>query len=405
MIHWITESLGTASATDQSLTEGVVLLDVRDLVDKSGNSTVAVREKIDQGLALLRQGKRVVICCDYGISRSNAIAAGIISRLQRIRLNQAIKEVFDKIGRQEIKLELLQSVRNALQDVDIDCPDGEFRVLLTGGTGFIGQALLPELSKRHYVIAPSKNEVNLIAGALELDMLAKEHRVNCLIHLANPRVYTSNQAMGETLTILRNVLDICKENNLRLVYPSSWEVFSAYKAGEIIADENLPLFPKGPFGETKLLCENLINNYFKLYDLKYIILRSSLLYGEASNRPKFIYNFISKARKNEQIKTHHYLNGEPKLDLLYIRDFISAILAAVETNFTGSLNIGAGRVVSTRKIAEMIINKTNSCSTIDHLIIEDYVANITPDISLAREILSWQPMLTWESGISRLLEN
>jgi nucleoside-diphosphate-sugar epimerase len=405
MIRWITENLGTASASDKSISSDFAILDVRDLVDKFGNSPVATKEKIEQGFALLTQGQRVVVCCDYGISRSNAIAAGILSLFNGITLNQAIKEVIQATGEHEIKLEPLHSVRAALQDEVTQVADNKHRVLLTGGTGFIGQALLGELSKRHYVIAPSRTDIDMLAGALELDLLVKEHRINCIVHLANPRVYTSIHAIGDTLVLLRNVLEVCKENNIRLIYPSSWEVYSAYCASEIIAGESLPLFPKGPYGEAKLLCENLITHHRSLYGLKCGLLRSSPLYGGSSDKPKFIYNFINKAKMNQPVTTHRYLNGDPSLDLLYIDDFVMAVMASIEKDFIGNLNIGTGRPVSTWQIAEWIIEKTGSASTLSARNINDYVANVTMDISLAHKILKWQPAVTWEMGLSNLLEN
>lgn len=404
MIRWINQKLGTAPASDQSITSDYVVLDVRDMVDRFGNSASTAKEKIEQGLALLRQGKQVVVCCDYGISRSNAIAAGILSRLNRISLDQAIKEVIHATGEQEIKLEPLRSVRNALQDGIAHISDDWPRILITGGSGFVGQALFRELLKRHYVVAPSRNEVDLTDGALALDLLAKEHRINCIVHLANPRVYTSNDAMGGMLTILRNVLDVCRENKLRLIYPSSVDVYSAYRTIGIVADHNLPLLPKGPYGEAKLLCEILIEHHLKLYGLEYVLLRSSPLYGETGDRPKFIYNFIGKARNNEPIRTHRYLNGDPKVDLLYIDDFVYAVMALIEADFSGTLNIGSGRAVSTRELAEWIVSRTGSNSTVDFRNIEDYAANITMDNALASKVLSWQPTMAWEIGIGRLLD-
>ncbi|MFH0730466.1 MAG: NAD-dependent epimerase/dehydratase family protein [Pseudomonadota bacterium] len=405
MILWITEKLGTGPASDPSITDSMVVLDVRDLVDKFGNSAAATLQLIEQGINQLKLGKKVVVCCDYGLSRSNAIAAGILSRYKGISLDQAIKEIIHSIGAQDIKLEPLRSVRAALQDGIESLSENELRVLLTGGTGFIGQTLLPVLSKRHYTFAPSRNEMDIAASAMALDLIVKEKRINCIIHLANPRVYTSNPAIGETLILLRNVLDVCRENSIRLIYPSSWEVYSAYRTPELIANESLPLLPKGPYGETKMLCENLITHHCRLYGLKCGLLRSSPLYGKASDRPKFIYNFINKARNNEHIKTHRYLNGDPKLDLLHVDDFVSAVVAAVETNFMGVLNIGAGLAISTREVAEWIVNRTNSKSTVDFQLIEDYASNITMDITSAHKTLAWQPTVSWKAGIGQLLEN
>ena len=76
MIRWITKDLGTAPFTDSEIGDDLNVLDVRDLVDKHGNSAQATREKIDQGVALLQQGRKLVICCDYGISAVMLLQSG-----------------------------------------------------------------------------------------------------------------------------------------------------------------------------------------------------------------------------------------------------------------------------------------------------------------------------------------
>ncbi len=79
MICWITDRLGTAPATSVHLEPGMRIVDVRELVDKEGNEAANVKPLIDAGVAALNDGDRVVVCCDYGISRSNAVAAGILA--------------------------------------------------------------------------------------------------------------------------------------------------------------------------------------------------------------------------------------------------------------------------------------------------------------------------------------
>ncbi len=52
--------------------------------------------------------------------------------------------------------------------------------------------------------------------------------------------------MGQTLAMLRNVIDVCVSNNIRLVYPSSWEIYSGY-AGTLRVGESVPRrFPVAP---------------------------------------------------------------------------------------------------------------------------------------------------------------
>ena len=64
-VRWILPNLGTAPAMSASASEDTAVLDVRDLVDKGGNTSDAVLEKIKKGTALLREGKRVIVACDY----------------------------------------------------------------------------------------------------------------------------------------------------------------------------------------------------------------------------------------------------------------------------------------------------------------------------------------------------
>lgn len=402
MIRWINEKLGTAAATDSSIARDASVLDVRDLVDKSGNAPAATLEKVEQGLALLHDGKRVVVCCDHGISRSNAIAAGILSRWNAIPLDQAIQEVMHATGEQEIKLEPLRAVRSALLGSGAAAVEARPRVLLTGAAGFIGPALLRELSRHYHVLAPSREAADLAGGALALDLLVKRHRINCIVHLANPRVYTANRAVGEMLAALCNVLDVCRENGMHLIFPSSLDVYAGYR-GAILADASQPRFPKGAYGQAKLLCELTIEQHAKLYGLKCAILRSAPMYGGNGRRPKFLYTFIEKATRNAPIQTHVYLNGEPALDLLHVNDFSCAVRAALDAGLSGVLNIGSGRAVGTRQLAEWIVSEINSRSPIISRQIEDYTANITVDIGPAQERLSWQPAVTWESGLGRLI--
>lgn len=244
-----------------------------------------------------------------------------------------------------------------------------------------------------------------MAGALELDLLVKQHRIDCIVHLANPRIYTSNRAMGETVTLLRNVLEVCRENDVRLIYPSSWEVYSGYRTSGLLADEAVPLFPKGPYGETKLLCEELIELHRRRHGLRCAMLRSSPLYGPTSDRPKFIYNFLSKALRGVAISTHRYLNGDPRLDLLHVDDFVAAIVAAVDRGFTGNLNIGSGQTVSTREVAEWIVRFCGSASTIESRLVEDWVANIAMDSHRAEAELGWHPTCRWQDGLTGIAQS
>ena len=113
-VRWITPLLGTAPALQVDENRNFAIIDVRDLVDKAGNSADAVLDKINAGCETLRAGKMTVVCCDYGISRSNAVAVGILSVFESISFESAVRRVLDSTGEKEIKVEPLQAVRRAL---------------------------------------------------------------------------------------------------------------------------------------------------------------------------------------------------------------------------------------------------------------------------------------------------
>lgn len=402
-IRWITPLLGTAPALEViGKVSDVEVIDVRELVDKGGNRADTVRQKIDQGVASLRLGKKTVVCCDYGISRSNAVAAGVVSVHERISFEAAVRKVQDATGEKEIKLEPLASVRLALGLDHVVLGGAKPTLLVTGGSGFVGRSLLPELTKQFNVVAPTRSELELESGSTQLDLLVAEQCVDSVVHLASPRVYTSNVAMGSTLTMLRNVLDVCVSRNIRLVYPSSWEVFSAYR-GALEADESLPAYPKGPYGETKYLAEKLLELSVQSRGLKCTLLRSSPVYGTESDKPKFIYNFIDKAMRGEKIVTHTYKNGAPALDLMAIDDLVRAICLSVRHEHLGYFNLGTGVLTSTADIARYIVTALGSKSEVRSVSVDSYVASIAMDYKKSASLFGWCPSISLEDGLQGLI--
>ncbi len=404
-IRWITPLLGTAPALLVRQETGMNIIDVRDLVDKAGNRSDAVRQKITEGCESLREGKKTVVCCDYGISRSNAVAVGILAKFESIPFETAVRRVLEATGEKEIKVDPLQAVRRALGGVEERPHHDKLRILVTGGTGTLGKPISEKLSKGFEVIAPNRKDLDLQQGGTQLDLIVGESEVDCIIHLANPRVYTSNIALGDTLTMLRNVLDVCVARDIKLIYLSGWEVYSGYRSSYLEADESLPLFPKGPYAETKYLCEMLIEHCRRTQGLRCTMLRSSPVYGVGSDKPKFIYNFIDKIKRNQPIVTHSYNNGLPSLDLLYIDDLVAAVTNTAASDFTGNLNIGTGVITSTHRVAEILRDLLGGRNEIESTLIDSDTACIAMDAGKAREVLGWQPKIGIEQGLQHILSN
>lgn len=408
MIKWITDEIGTAAmnSIDKEQFEGAIV-DVRDMVDKSGNRSIIINEKINKAIEFLESGKKVVICCDYGISRSNAIAAGLLAKWENVSFNTALKQVIEKTNEKSLKLEVISAVRRAIEEDQVknnqNIKKNISNVLLTGGSGFLGTALRKTRQDKFNIFAPSRQKIDLLSGYIDLDLIVKENNIKCLIHFANPRIYSINRSMGETLTMLKNVLDVCKENKIKLIYLSTWEIYSGYTKKSLVASETLKPFPKGTYGETKYFCEKLIQLYKENFGIKYAIIRSSPVYGLGSDSPKFIFNFLKKAINNEDIVTHKYFNGFPHLDLLHIRDIINVISSCLECDYAGELNVGSGKLISTADVAKIIVELLRSKSHIYHAEIQDYAPNILMDCNLAKDKLGWCPEKKFEDGIKEII--
>lgn len=390
MIRWITEDLGTAAYGALPDDIDAIIVDVRDLVDKAGNPPALVREKIEEALAQRRLGRKVVVCCDYGMSRSNAIAAGVLSLECGISVADAARRVIVATGEKEIKVEMLDAVRRAL-GVDRKRPSADRRrVLLTGGSGFIGRSLGSSLTEMAQVFAPGRQEVDLVGDAVALDLYVNEHAIDCVVHLANPRVYTSNQALGQIMAMMRNVLDVCRNNGLKLFYLSGWEVFSGYRSQSLLADEALPLRAKGPYGEAKLLSEVMIEQFQRNFGLRRCIIRSGPVLGSGSDRPRFIHTFWEKAIRHETIYTHRYLNGPPALDMIALDDLVEAMRLLIKADADGVYHVGTGRATSTFEVARMVADMAGSSSEIRCRDVEEYTANIAMDASRLASGFGWR---------------
>lgn len=406
MIKWILEGkLGTLpfEELELPLMKHAKVLDVRDLVDKSGNTPEEVRRKIDQAVHWLNAGEKVLICCDHGISRSNAVAVGVLAIYQDIEISKAAKTVVDATGERAIRLEVLNSVRLALgAPPKGDSPDTN-NILMTGASGGIGKPLLKQLELGYSVCAPSHQEIDLLSDLVALDSLVKERRIGTIIHLGAPRAINTNHSLSNDLLMLKNVLDVCGENNLRLLFLSSWEIYSGYKGPVKVVNESTRPFAATTYGMTKLLSEELIYQYGQSLKMVYIILRPTVIYGTGGSKPHFLANFINKARQNETITTHQYLNGLPFLDLLHISDLVQAIQSSLDLTGPSTLNLGSGKLISTRDIAASVIYQLGSKSVIEQTEINERVAQISYDVTWARRQLEWQACVSWQDGVKELV--
>ncbi len=276
------------------------------------------------------------------------------------------------------------------------------KYLVTGGEGFIGSRV-SEMNGG--VSFDLKNGFNI------LDKQKLEQYVSIdggIFHLAAkisvPESFEKEKEYFETNVIgLKNLVEIAKEKNNKLVFSSSAAVYgnTSHKVREIDRLE-----PLSPYASNKLEGEKILEKS----GIRAVCLRYFNVYGmgQSSAYAGVITNFVNKAKRNEDIVI--YGNGEQVRDFVHVDDVARANILAMEyleksENGFDIFNIGSGNEMTIKELAQMIISLTKSKSKIIYK--EPRLGDIIyscADISKARKILGFKPRISLQDGLEDLIK-
>jgi nucleoside-diphosphate-sugar epimerase len=405
LAEWITDRLATASFYEERLlgkVAGSILVDVRDLVDREGNDPALLRQKIAVAIETTRAGQSVVVCCDRGVSRSNAIALGVLMS-SGMSFDASISLLRKKLGAIEINLGLLQEVRSLFEPRTAAARPRTKNLLVTGATGFIGSAVIPTFAPAYKVTCLDRQKLDLTRDLQLLDAFISDREIGFVVHLAHPRMRNNASALPESVAMMRNILEVCRLNRVGVLFLSSLTIFSGHISNGVLeADSSLAPRPKGLYGETKLLCEHLIRVFQDNYGLETILLRPAALYGKEMDRAAFLSKFLEAARQGRTIYTHRYRNGAPMFDFLHIDDLVAAIRRALEIRPVTPVNLGTGVGTSTYDLARKIARLTGSSSSVQFIEIHDDTCKIIASREEAQNLLGWRAKIDLDSGLKEL---
>jgi len=294
------------------------------------------------------------------------------------------------------------------------------RVLVTGGSGFIGSHLVKALVEEGYdvVVVDIKVPNCSIEGVkfLKLDIrnypaLRKAIKsVELIVHLAalidahesviRPNLYHEINVNG-TLNILR----LCKDLKIRkLIFTSSAAVYG--EARYLPIDEEHSLNPLTPYGATKVACEAYISAFHSSYGISAIILRVFNAYGpkQLGTYAGVISNFIKRALSNKPLII--YGDGKQTRDFVYVSDVVKAIIKALKSNVDfGVFNVGSGKPTSINELAELIKELTNRELKIVHE--NDRIGDVRhsyANIKRIKEVLEWVAEVELREGLRKTIE-
>ena len=306
------------------------------------------------------------------------------------------------------------------------------KILITGGSGFIGSHLCAHfLSEGNEVVCIDNlstgrkdNIDNLLKNTsfrfIQGDICErslvedfKKENFNEIYHLASPATvnYVVNHPVEAALANsvgTKNLLDLAKENKQKILFASSSEAYGdplKHPQDESYWGNVNPVGVRSGYDEGKRFGEALCMAYNREYDVDTKIVRIFNTYGPNSNPSdsRIIPMFISQALKNIPLTIHG--DGLQTRSFCYVSDLVSGIIKTMENSIHDPVNLGNEEELTVIEVAKKIISKTKSKSKIEFVQRpKDDPSQRKPDISKARKELNWQPEISFDDGLELTID-
>lgn len=302
------------------------------------------------------------------------------------------------------------------------------RILVTGGAGFVGSHLCERLltegneviSIDNYFTGSKQNIKHLldnhnfeaIRHDITMPIFLEVDEIYNLACPASPVHYQYNGIKTIKTSVMGaiNTLGLAKRTKARILQASTSEIYgdpAVHPQTEDYWGNVNTLGPRACYDEGKRCAETLFMNYYSQNNVKVKIARIFNTYGPRmnSNDGRVVSNFIVQALKGTDITV--FGDGSHTRSFQYIDDLIGGLVKLMGTpdNITGPVNIGNPVEVSVGELAKKIILLTGSRSKLIYLPLpEDDPKQRKPDITLAKNVLNWQPVVDLETGLHRTID-
>ncbi len=302
------------------------------------------------------------------------------------------------------------------------------RVLVTGGSGFLGSHLCDALIKKNYDVlcvdnffTGTKNNIMHLIDKKNFELLRHDItfplyvEVDEIYNLACPAspIHYQFDPVQTTKTSVHgaiNMLGLAKRTKARIFQASTSEVYGdpiVHPQPESYWGNVNPIGPRSCYDEGKRCAETLFFDYYRQHNLDIKIVRIFNTYGPRMhpNDGRVVSNFIVQALKGKDITI--YGDGTQTRSFCYVSDMIDGFIKMMEDTeygFTGPVNLGNPTEYSIFELAENILRLTNSKSKIIYKDLpQDDPRQRQPDIALARAALKWAPTVSLEDGLKEAI--
>ncbi len=298
--------------------------------------------------------------------------------------------------------------------------------LVAGGAGLIGSAMCARLLERgdrvicvdNLVTGSAANVEHLIGDRgltlLEADIcqplaLPPGVHLDAVINLACPASpvdfeHLSLEIMETGSRGVANLLDLARDHGARFLQASTSEVYGdpvCHPQPETYWGNVNPVGPRSVYDEAKRFGEALTMAHHRRFGTAVRIARIFNTYGPRmrADDGRVVSNFVTQALRGAPLTI--YGDGSQTRSFCFVDDEVEGLLALLESDHPGPVNIGTDEEMTVRTLAEMVIGLAGSRSEIVEvdLPVDDPVRR-RPDLTLARRILGWQPTTSLEDGLA-----
>lgn len=302
---------------------------------------------------------------------------------------------------------------------------GDSQVLVTGGAGFLGSHLCDRLTKRGVDVLCVDNfytgtrhnifhlldlkNFEVIRHDVTFPLYAQVDQIYNLACPASP-IHYQHDPVQTTKTSVHgaiNMLGLAKRLRARIFQASTSEVYGdpdVHPQPESYWGRVNPIGFRSCYDEGKRCAETLFFDYYRQHNLDIKVVRIFNTYGPRMhpNDGRVVSSFIVQALKGEDITI--FGDGQQTRSFCYVDDLIDAFLLMMETEpgFTGPVNVGNPAEFTILELAEKVLAIVGGSSKIvNKPLPADDPRQRQPDISLAKEKLSWSPKIEIDEGLQK----
>ncbi|MDI7776361.1 SDR family oxidoreductase [Asticcacaulis sp. EMRT-3] len=301
------------------------------------------------------------------------------------------------------------------------------RILITGGSGFLGSHLCDRLlAEDHEVLCVDnyftgrRENIEHLIGHKRFDLLRHDITFPLYVEIdqiynlacpASPVHYQFDPVQTTKTSVIGaiNMLGLAKRVKARILQASTSEVYgdpSVHPQTESYWGNVNTTGIRSCYDEGKRCAETLFFDYWRQHALDIKVMRIFNTYGPRMhpNDGRVVSNFIVQALKGEDITI--YGDGSQTRSFCYVDDLIDGMVRLMNSRdgFTGPINIGNPSEFTMLALAEKVLAQVGGRSKIVHMSLpQDDPKQRQPDITLAKSELAWQPKVSLDDGLTQTI--